>query len=123
MSPRVSSAFRLTLSIACACACAVACLPAAGQSSLVPPKPTHANTRLLSTAELERVFWACDYAAGTSGVLATPVATCSAVFDDLKDARFGGDFDALVKWWRANKDAEHRRIAETRQAAERTATR
>ena len=121
MSPRV---FRLAFCIVCACACAVACLPAAaGQSSLVPPKPTHANAQLLSTAELERVFWACDYAAGTRGVLAKPVATCSAVFDDLKDARFGGDFDALVTWWRANKDTEHRRIAETRQAAERTATR
>jgi hypothetical protein len=90
-------------------------------ATFVSPRPAHANARLLSAGELERVFWACDYAASTRGVLATPVATCSAVFDDLKDAKFRGDFDALVKWSRANKEAEHRRIGELVRTADRAA--
>ena len=61
-----------------------------------------------SIGDLEKAFWVCDYAATTRGVLATPVEICSAVTDDFKRVRFGGDFEAMLKWWQDNKAAAHR---------------
>jgi hypothetical protein len=65
----------------------------------------------MTLAELETAFWACDYTATTRGVDATPVAICSAVYDELKSAKFAGDFGELLAWWKENKAAEHQRIA------------
>ena len=59
---------------------------------------------------LERALWACDHTATTHGVDATPVAACTAVFEALKDAKFGGDFTELLSWWRRNKLTEHTRL-------------
>jgi hypothetical protein len=32
---------------------------------------------------------------------------CSAVTEDLKRTKFGGDFAAMLSWWQQNKVAEH----------------
>lgn len=58
-------------------------------------------------AELEKGFWVCDYLGTTRGVEGPHGVTCGANFEELKEAKFGGDFDALVQWWRVNKAAQH----------------
>jgi hypothetical protein len=63
---------------------------------------------------LEAAFWFCDYIAGTRGVDATPIAMCSAAYDELKTVKFGGDFSALLGWWKENKIDEHRKVASQR---------
>src|SRR4051812_48731770 len=50
----------------------------------LPPVSREATGRVNTLAELESAFWACDYLATTRGVDATPVATCGAVYDELK---------------------------------------
>ena len=65
----------------------------------------------MSVEDLETAFWGCDYVATTRGVEATPIAICSAVYDELKAVKFAGDFGELLGWWKENKVAEHQRIA------------
>jgi hypothetical protein len=61
-------------------------------------------------ADLEKVFWHCDYVATKRGVLATPMAACKHALDELKRLKFNGRFSALVEWWRENKVVEHRKV-------------
>jgi hypothetical protein len=62
-------------------------------------------------AGLEKDFWACDYAATTHGVGLQEGAMCGVVYEDLKRSKFGGDFQAMLSWWRQNKAAEHLALA------------
>jgi len=56
---------------------------------------------------LEDAYWRCDYAA-TQGLLDVGTAMdCSVVVESLKARRFGGDFSAMLAWWRANKEARY----------------
>ena len=64
----------------------------------------------LAAPELEEAFWACDYLATTRGVDATPVETCGAVYAQLKESKFRGDFGLLLTWWQDNKAAEHQKL-------------
>jgi hypothetical protein len=75
------------------------------------------DTKPLSSNDLEKTFWGCDYAATVRGVLATPVDVCSGATDDFKRARFGGDFEAMLKWWQDNKAAAHAELARDVQPA------
>ena len=59
---------------------------------------------------LEDAFWACDYIATTRGTAAAPQETCVAVFEELKAAKFGGQFEDLVAWWQVNKVDAHARM-------------
>jgi len=59
------------------------------------------------TAELEKGFWVCDYLGTTRGTEGPHAVECGANYEELKQAKFGGDFDALVQWWRVNKAAQH----------------
>jgi hypothetical protein len=61
-------------------------------------------------AELEKGFWICDYLGTTRGVEGSYGVTCGANFEELKQTKFGGDFDALVQWWRVNKAAQHKAL-------------
>ena len=79
------------------------------QAAWSPSAQTDAG--LTGLAELEMAFWLCDYIATTRGVEATPIATCSAVYDELKTVKFSGDFGELLDWWKENKLSEHRKIA------------
>ena len=65
----------------------------------------------VSTAELEEAFWVCDYVATTRGIDATPTERCRALYAELKDTKFGGDFGLLLAWWQQNKAAEHKKLA------------
>lgn len=71
----------------------------------------HATVGETEPHHLEAAFWFCDYVASTRGVEATPIALCSAAYDELKTVKFGGDFGALLDWWKENKMVEHGRIA------------
>ena len=70
-----------------------------------------ADVQSTFSGDLESAFWACDYVASTRGVDATPVATCGAVYEELKKVKFGGDFLELLAWWKLNKHVEHERMA------------
>jgi len=86
-----------------------------GRRVVQPERPSsssgQAGTALAGVADLEMAFWACDYIATTRGVEATPVAMCSAVYDELKAMKFAGDFGELLDWWKLNKAVEHQKIA------------
>ncbi|MBL8351815.1 MAG: hypothetical protein JNL87_16065 [Burkholderiaceae bacterium] len=72
-----------------------------------------------SLRELEREFWRCDHEAVRRLLDAGTAAQCSIAYEALKKHRFGGDFAAMLAWWRANKDAEHLALSAE---AERTAS-
>jgi len=93
--PRAGSASLLAL----LCACLTAWVGAAAAEGAVGAK--------LTIAELERAFWACDHAA-TIGPIDSGIAiTCGALTETFKQRRFGGDFNAMLTWWRQNKEAEY----------------
>lgn len=59
-------------------------------------------------ADLEAAFWSCDHAATTRIVPLDLAATCVAITEELKNQRFGGDFETMLRWWQQNKVAQHR---------------
>ena len=61
----------------------------------------------LSTAEVERAFWACDHAATVGRIDTGTAITCGGLTEMLKVRKFGGDFNAMLAWWRLHKEAEH----------------
>jgi hypothetical protein len=58
-------------------------------------------------SELEQAFWICDYTVSTRRVDTATAVACVSVTDELKARKFGGDFDALLAWWRLNKHAKY----------------
>lgn len=64
----------------------------------------------LTVPELEQAFWECDYFATTRGITATPASKCAVVTATLKKVKFQGDYDAMLAWWRDNKDPEHAKL-------------
>ena len=67
-----------------------------------------------SQAQLESIFWHCDYVATTQGMDATPVRECAVATRELRRLKFDGSFYRLLEWWRENKHAEHGRIRRER---------
>jgi hypothetical protein len=107
MGPRPASGIVLKT---CAAALSLALLAArAEEPAPEPPLPIQAEETDIQ--RLERAFWACDYVATTQGIQATPAAVCRYVTEELKQQKFSGSFGQMLEWWRANKPAEHRRIA------------
>lgn len=68
-----------------------------------------ADTRALASkvADLEKVFWICDYTATTHGIDRDLAVACSSVTDELKQLKFGGSYEKLLAWWRLDKVARH----------------
>ena len=64
--------------------------------------------------ELERLFWMCDYAATAGTLQDNEIEMCGAATEQLKLMKFDGDFDKLLAWWRASKEAEHQTLLGTR---------
>jgi hypothetical protein len=61
---------------------------------------------------LVKEFWACDYAATAHGILdKEAMMLCTMVSQQVKLAKFDGDFAAMLNWWRENKDPEHKALA------------
>lgn len=61
----------------------------------------------LRMAELEKAFWACDYAATVGRIDSGTAITCGGLTEALKMRKFDGDFNAMLAWWRQHKEAEH----------------
>lgn len=62
-------------------------------------------------SDLERAFWICDYTASIHGTSGTDSSACTAVYEAVKERKFGGDFDKLLDWWRQHKPARHEALA------------
>ncbi|HEY2816768.1 MAG TPA: hypothetical protein VGK44_06500 [Casimicrobiaceae bacterium] len=75
-----------------------------GASQNIPHAPTN----------IEKAFWACDYAAATRWVGPDEGAMCGTILEELKKSKFGGDFQAMLEWWQTNKTAEHQALASER---------
>jgi len=87
-------------------------LVATALSGFGPTAQGEADTPLSSSAsvplaKLERAFWLCDHAATTRGVDGDAAILCVAATEELKERKFGGDFEQLLTWWRQNKATEH----------------
>lgn len=85
--------------------------PAGAQTPAKPPATQSTALQPLdhaALATLEREFWRCDHAATQALLDSGTAEACGTVTEALKNRRFGGDFTAMMAWWRANKDAEHR---------------
>jgi hypothetical protein len=100
------------LAAAVALAAGLAWSPAQAASvhRLAPAQAAEVRVANLQTDELEEVFWLCDHAAAVGMIDAAERAICTAVTDELKTEKFGGDFQRLLEWWRANRALEHRRL-------------
>ena len=68
----------------------------------------------LSEAELKHYFMVCDQGTSTGMMDDADAASCSVVYELLKARIFNGDSQALLEWWR--KEKEERAIAEPRSA-------
>ena len=66
----------------------------------------------LADAEVESVFWHCDFAATRGGVGAEAGAVCATITDELFRRRFLGDYSDFVAWWHANKQVQRAAQAE-----------
>ena len=92
---------------ACALLMSAGCATAPERSA--PPADRAMPQPASPHAELEAIFWACDYVATTLGVDATPAAQCAAATRELRRVKFANSFQAMLAWWRENKPAEHDR--------------
>ncbi|HEY0847270.1 MAG TPA: hypothetical protein VGE12_18015 [Noviherbaspirillum sp.] len=59
-----------------------------------------------STAELEKAYWDCEFAAVQGRLELSDAAGCSELYEQLKSDKFHGDFARFLAWWRENKDRE-----------------
>lgn len=84
---------------------------AAAQVSQSASSPRVAQVADVSLVVLEETFWVCDYVATVRRIAEDRTAVCVAVYDELKQRKFGGDLDHLVRWWQQNKPAQHARLS------------
>jgi hypothetical protein len=70
----------------------------------------------LASADLERIFWQCDYVANTFGMGFEEGAYCAAIYDEVKKRRFAGDFAAMLAWWQHQKSIEYAALAAKRRS-------
>ena len=87
----------LALGVGCASA------PESGVAQAPPPPGP-------DLAQLEAIFWSCDYVATTRGIDATPMRECAAATRELRQLKFEGSFQRMLAWWRENKPAVHGRL-------------
>ena len=78
----------------------------AAEEAAVVRSPDGAN----NIAELEEQFWVCDYLGTRRGIEGPLGVTCGGNYEELKQTKFGGDFEKLVIWWRLNKIAQHQAL-------------
>ena len=58
----------------------------------------------LPESDLERLFLLCSRESSQRLMGFDEAALCSVGFEALKKRKFGGDFDAMVAWWRLHRD-------------------
>lgn len=80
------------------------------QEAAVARSSVDTRDSVTKIAELEKGFWICDYLGTKRGVDGPHAVTCGANFEELKQTKFGGDFEKLLAWWRLNKIAQHKAL-------------
>jgi hypothetical protein len=90
-----------------ACMLAVACLAASARANELSVW-THrgeikAQLERAAERELKSLFLACSRESSNRVLAFEEMARCSMASEVLKDRFFGGDFHALLAWWRENR--------------------
>jgi hypothetical protein len=84
---------------------AAACEPhAASLDPLADRAATQAHYEQLPPACLREIFTACTAAAGQTLLDLGSAAVCSFGYEAFLKQAFGGNFRALMAWWRSQKD-------------------
>lgn len=78
---------------------------------LLFPLMAFAQEKPLSLEDATKLFWHCDYATTQSMLGLSEAAGCSVAYEKVKKEKFGGDYQKFMDWWKANKAAEHAKIA------------
>jgi hypothetical protein len=78
-------------------------LAATASASAAPERTVLAA---FSADQLKSAYLDCDRAASGGLASAVEAAHCSVVHEELKERVFGGDFDRLLAWWKAEQVAE-----------------
>ena len=60
----------------------------------------------LSLDEVEKAYWDCEFAAVQGTIGCNEFTSCTDLYEHLKKAKFSGDFDKLLVWWKQHKDRE-----------------
>jgi hypothetical protein len=76
-----------------------AALPTAQQ--LAAPQPAAPLPSDLSVDRLKAAYLECDRSARTRLIDGATAGLCSTIGEELMRRGFGGDFDALLAWWRS----------------------
>ncbi|VTU26810.1 hypothetical protein H4CHR_01869 [Variovorax sp. PBS-H4] len=98
------------------CAVVAALTLMAASHGRAPAQPMAPDRRHLASASVEtlqRAYLDCDYIATRTLLDLASAAHCSLVGEELKQRAFGGDFDQLVAWWRANKRVHAEAVSES----------
>ena len=90
-------------------ACALMCAPAFAQSlpALSHASDSHAllaHFEHVAEADLKAQYLLCDRISSQRMLSSGEAVACSNVADVLKTRSFGGDFNALIAWWRLHRD-------------------
>ena len=83
---------------------------AAAAQRLDAPRTAATQFASVRDIDLEDLFWRCDYAATVEVVAADERALCTAVAEQLRQERFGGDFERMLNWWQVNKAIQHQKL-------------
>jgi hypothetical protein len=94
--------------------CAMVGLARAEQTAVGSPaaRLTHSRLEASSVEQLKRAYLECDRHA-TSRLLAMgDAAQCSTIHELLKARVFGGDFERMLAWWKAERVAAARLLGD-----------
>jgi hypothetical protein len=58
------------------------------------------------SVEMEKAYWDCEFSAVKGQISLDQAAACSEIYEHLKKAKFGGQFEPFLAWWRENKVRE-----------------
>jgi len=83
---------------------ALVALLALGPLALAHGQPATDDLTRAPLGELKARYLACDRAATRTVLDPGTAAACSSAAEALLKRGFGGDFDRLIAWWRAEKD-------------------
>lgn len=89
---RTTTALRVAVALSLASACAMVLAETRAESDL---------------QSLEVAFWSCDHAASTRGYGAAEGMACSVTYEELKQRKFDGSFEAFLAWWQEHKSVMH----------------
>lgn len=60
----------------------------------------------MSSIEVEKNYWDCEFIATQGTLDLNEAATCSTIYERLKTDKFLGSFERFMIWWQENKDRE-----------------